>query len=152
MKHAWLNDVCMNSYFENLRERESRLCLLYPERKRHMYVSSYNLNRFYNTEGKFSHKTDTWTQDINVFKDVSTISGPVNFENSHWVYLLLDCLKKLVQIFDPLGGDRYKYMRLKYLDGSKQFLIAEVSYHVLCCQFQFQHPPSYFFILFLFLF
>ncbi|KAI8641356.1 Senp1 mutant in complex with sumo-1 [Parasitella parasitica] len=114
---TWLNDEIINFYFELISDRASKSKEL---------PSLHCFNTFFcsTLRDQGFAKVKRWTKRVDIFaKDVLFV--PIN-QSYHWVLGMMDMNKKIVAVYDSLGGNHdhtlslfLSYLEQEHLDKKK---------------------------------
>jgi len=108
-RSVWLNDEIINFYMEMLKERDTKLCELDPNRKPSWFFSSFLIAKLLE-DGDYSYaRVKRWAKRFDAFAQ-DKIFFPINIANNHWVLVVAYIQKKQVRFYDSFHSTGKKYV------------------------------------------
>jgi Ulp1 family protease len=75
-----------------------------PSRKRSRIFNTFFYTKLISASGSYSYEAVAgWTRTLDIF-ELDKILIPINVDNRHWIVVKVSMTKKLIQLYDPMGG------------------------------------------------
>lgn len=100
----WLNDELFQYFTEMVSNNDKLLSSAEPSRKRSRIFNTFFYTKLISASGSYSYEAVAgWTRTLDIF-ELDKILIPINVDNQHWIVVMVSMTKKLIQLYDPMGG------------------------------------------------